>query len=183
MTVPGSSSPFTQIAADARPFGPPLIGALLRTPWEAVQRHMLERLHEGGFADFDAAYLPVFQYPGPQGARPSELAARLRISKQALNYLLGELERRDYLERQPHPDDLRSKRIALTPRGSSAVEVIRDAVAEMETTWGQLLGPERFAQLRELLRTSTSSRSSTLVDADARAARRILERAGRRELI
>ena len=82
---------------------------------------MLERLHERGFDDFDAAHLNVFQYPGPQGARPSELAARLRISKQALNYLLGELERLDYLERRPDPDDLRSKRVALTPRGTSAV--------------------------------------------------------------
>jgi DNA-binding MarR family transcriptional regulator len=146
-----SSSHFTKTAMNGEPFGPPLIGALLRMPWEAVQRHMLERLHERGFDDFDAAYLNVFQYPGPQGARPSDLAARLRISKQALNYLLGELERLDYLERQPDPDDLRSKRVALTPRGTAAISVIREAVGEIETTWAQQLGPKRFAQLRKLL--------------------------------
>jgi len=112
---------------------------------------MLERLHERGFDDFDAAYLNVFQYPGPQGARPSDLAARLRISKQALNYLLGELERLGYLERRPDPEDLRSKRIALTGRGTSAIGVIREAVGEMEATWAQQLGPKRFAQLRNLL--------------------------------
>lgn len=133
------------------PFVPPLIGALLRRPWEAVQRHMLERLHEQGFSDLDAAHLNVFQYPGPQGARPTELAARLRISKQALNYLLGELERLGYLERQSDPDDQRSKRIALTPRGTSAIGVIREAVGEVETAWAQELGPKRFAQLRGLL--------------------------------
>jgi DNA-binding MarR family transcriptional regulator len=136
---------------EGEPFGPPLIGALLRMPWEAVQRHMLERLHERGFDDFDAAYLNVFQYPGPQGARPSELAARLRMTKQAVNYLLGELERLDYLERQPDPDDLRSKRIALTRRGKAAIRVIREAVGEVETTWAHQLGPKRFAQLRNLL--------------------------------
>jgi DNA-binding MarR family transcriptional regulator len=146
-----SSSHFTNTAMEGEPFGPPLIGALLRMPWETVQRHMLERLHERGFDDFDAAYLTVFQYPGPQGVRPSELAARLRISKQALNYLLGELERLDYLERQPDPDDLRSKRVALTPRGTAAISVIREAVGEIETTWAQQLGPKRFAQLRKLL--------------------------------
>ena len=145
------SSPFTNPAAKEQPFGPPLIGALLRVPWEAVQRHMLERLHEGGFDDLDAAHLNVFQYPGPQGARPSELAARLRISKQALNYLLGELERLDYLERRPDPDDLRSKRVALTRRGTSAIGVIREAVAEMESAWAQRLGPKSFAQLRNFL--------------------------------
>jgi DNA-binding MarR family transcriptional regulator len=128
-----------------------LIGALLRMPWEAVQRRMLAVLHERGFDDLDAAHLTVFQYPGPEGARPSELAGRLRISKQALNYLLGELERFGYLERRPDPDDLRSKRVALTPRGTSAIGVIREAVEELENRWAKQLGSERFAELRGLL--------------------------------
>src|SRR5215831_20476308 len=146
-----SSSRFTKSQYPDQAFGPPLIGALLRMPWEVVQRRMLQRLHEHGFDDLDAAHLNVFQYPGPQGAKPSELAARLRVSKQALNYLLGELERLDYLQRRPDPDDLRSKRVTLTPRGTAAIKVIREAVAEMEAAWAQQLGPKRFAQLRTLL--------------------------------
>jgi DNA-binding MarR family transcriptional regulator len=142
MKSPGSPS---------KPLGPPMIGALLRLPWEAIQEHMLERLHADGFADFDASYLIVVQYPGPQGERPSDLAARLRISKQALNHLLGQLEHLGYLERRPDPDDRRSKRIALTPRGTRAATTIRKAVAEMEDAWKQRLGPRRFAQLRALL--------------------------------
>ena len=151
MAKSNSSSAFTKIIPRDDAFGPPLIGALLRMPWEAVQRRMLERLHERGFDDLDAAHLNVFQYPGPQGARPSELATRLRISKQALNYLLGELERLASLERRPDPDDLRSKRVALTRRGTSAIQVIREAVGEIEAEWAARLGPKRFAQLRTLL--------------------------------
>jgi DNA-binding MarR family transcriptional regulator len=150
MAERNSSSGFTNPSGD-EPFGPPLIGALLRVPWEAVQQHMLERLHQAGFADFDAAYLSVFRYPGPQGARPSELARRLTMSKQAVNYLLGELERLDYLERRPDPEDQRSKRIALTSRGADAIHVIRDAVTEIETVWEALLGPQDFASLRRIL--------------------------------
>jgi DNA-binding MarR family transcriptional regulator len=149
MSDRNSSSRFTNPPEE--PFGPPLIGALLRLPWEAVREHMLERLHERGFADFDAAYLSVFQYPGPQGTRPSELAARLRMSKQALNYQLGELERLGYLEREAHPDDGRSKRVTLTERGSAAIAVIREAVAELEAAWAEELGARRFTQLRKLL--------------------------------
>ena len=144
-----SSSPFTTAATPE--VGPPLIGALLRVPLELVRRRMLERLHEHGFDDLEAAHLNVLQYPGPQGTRPSELAARLGMSKQALNYLLGELERLGYLERQPDPDDRRSKRIALTPRCVSAIPVIRDAVREVEVAWAHELGEQRFDQLRELL--------------------------------
>jgi DNA-binding MarR family transcriptional regulator len=151
MAKSNSSSAFTKIIPEDETFGPPLIGALLRMPWEAVQRRMLARLHEHGFDDLDAAHLNVFQYPGPQGARPSDLAARLRVSKQALNYLLGELERLEYLERRPDPDDLRSKRVAVTRRGIAAIAVIRDAVSEMEAEWASRLGAKRFAQLRTLL--------------------------------
>lgn len=144
------SSSFTK--GSAEPFGPPLIGALLRAPWEAVRRRMLERLHEHGFDDLDAPHLNVFLYPGPQGTRPSELAARLRISKQALNYLLGDLERSGYLERRADPYDMRSKRVALTRRGESAVQTIREAVSEIEHDWEKQLGAKRFAQLSQLLR-------------------------------
>src|SRR5579872_6778245 len=149
MTNTNSSSRFTnKTRADTEPFGPPLIGALLRMPWEAVQERMLERLHAEGFSDFDASYLTVFQYPGPQGQRPSELAARLRVSKQALNHLLGQLEQRGYLSRDADPEDGRSKRIRLTPRGTKAAIVIRAAVAEMEDRWTHQLGRTRFNQLR-----------------------------------
>jgi DNA-binding MarR family transcriptional regulator len=94
----------------------PLIGALLRMPVDAVRRRMIGRLHERGFADIDETHLSVLRYPGPQGERPSDLAEQLGMSKQALDYQLGQLEQRGYLERRPDPDDLRSRRILLTPR-------------------------------------------------------------------
>jgi DNA-binding MarR family transcriptional regulator len=150
MTIEEKSSRFTQRGGE-QPFGPPLIGALLRMPWEQVLRRMLERLHEHGFDDLDAPHLNVLLYPGPQGARPSELAAQRGMSKQAVNYLLGELERLGYLERRADPHDRRSKRIALTRRGERAAHTIRAAVTEIERDWEQQLGPKRFAQLRGLL--------------------------------
>ena len=149
MTAPKSSSDFT--LRNGSPFGPPLIGALLRVPANRVRQHTLARLHEHGFTDLETAHFGVLSYPGPQGLRPSELAARLEISKQALNYLLGQLETRGYVTRTSDPQDMRSKRIALTDRGLATVPVIRGAVAELEVEWGARLGPERFAQLRALL--------------------------------
>jgi DNA-binding MarR family transcriptional regulator len=150
MATEQKSSDFTQPGGE-QPFGPPLIGALLRVPWEQVLKRMLGRLHEQGFDDLDTPHMNLLLYPGPQGARPSELAARRNISKQAANYLLGELERLGYLERRPDPDDRRSKRVVLTRRGEQAVHTIRDAVSEIERDWEEQLGAERFAQLRGLL--------------------------------
>jgi DNA-binding MarR family transcriptional regulator len=131
--------------------GPPLIGALLRMPWERVLERLLSGLHERGFTDLSAAHLTVLQWPGPDDLRPSELAARTRMSKQALNYLLGQLERQGYLQRHDDPRDQRFKRIAVTERGTRAGRAMRDIVREVETEWAHGLGPERFAELRLLL--------------------------------
>ena len=148
MATPKKSSGFTDPRAQ---FGPPMIGALLRMPWERVVRRMLERLHAEGFDDLDMAHMNLLLYPGPQGARPSELAAQRGMSKQAANYLLGQLEALGYLERQPDASDRRSKRIALTDRGERAAYTIRDAVTDIEREWESQLGQDRFAQLKALL--------------------------------
>jgi DNA-binding MarR family transcriptional regulator len=149
MARTNSSSRFTESAAP--PPGPPMIGALMRLPWEAVLQRLLRALHENGFDDIEGPQLGVLLWPGPDGMRPSDLAARMRVSKQALNYLLRDLERRGYLERRPDPDDRRSRRIRLTERGRALIPVIRGAVAETEREWAAALGDDRFGQLRELL--------------------------------
>ena len=131
--------------------GPPLIGALLRLPWESVLERLLAGLHRRGFTELGAAHLTVLQWPGPDDLRPSELAERTRMSKQALNYLLGQLERDGYLQRRDDPRDQRYKRIVLTARGRRAARAMRDIVREVEAEWEQELGPERFADLRILL--------------------------------
>jgi DNA-binding MarR family transcriptional regulator len=148
--MPTKSNIFTNTTV-AAPVGPPMIGALLRLPWESVAHRILRALHDHGFDDIKAQHLGVILWPGPDGLRPSDLAARMRVTKQALNYLLGDLEQLGYLERGPDPDDRRARRIALTDRGRLLIPVIRDAVVEAEREWAAELGAERFDQLRELL--------------------------------
>jgi DNA-binding MarR family transcriptional regulator len=93
----------------------------------------------------------VFQYPGPENQRPLELAIKTRMTKQALNYLLGQLQQLGYLNRETDNRDKRSKRIRLTPKGLAAGKAIREIVQELEAEWEQQLGPRKFAQLRGLL--------------------------------
>jgi DNA-binding MarR family transcriptional regulator len=147
----GLSSGFTQSGVEAAP-PPPLIGALLRVPFETVRDRMLAGLHERGFIDLVAAHLDVFQYPGPENQRPLDLATQTRTTKQALNYLLGQLQQLGYLTREIDTDDQRFRRIRLTARGHAAITAIREIVQNVEDEWEQQLGPRKFAQLRDLLR-------------------------------
>jgi len=143
------SSDFTQPDSGDAP--PPLIGALLRAPWETVRDRMLAGLHERGFTDLVAAHVDVWRYPGPENQRPSELATQTHMTKQALNYLLGQLEQLGYLTREADSNDQRSKRIRLTPKGQAATNAIYEIIQGVEAEWEQRLGPRKFAQLRRLL--------------------------------
>jgi DNA-binding PadR family transcriptional regulator len=65
--------------------------------------------------------------------------------------LLGQLEQLGYLTRRDDPEDHRSKRIHLTKRGEAAAQNIRQTVRQIETELEREIGPEQFAQLRQLL--------------------------------
>ena len=145
------SSDLTVLNANSATAPPPLIGALLRMPFEVVRERMLAGLHERGFSDLVAAHLDVFQYPGPENQRPLDLAKHARMSKQAMNYLLGELERLGYITRRQDPEDQRFKRVHATERGQAAGQAMREIVLEVEADWEQRLGPSKVAKLRDLL--------------------------------
>lgn len=137
--------------SSATPPGPPLIGALLRMPVDAVRRRLLDGLHAGGFTDVVPAHLNILRYPGPQGRRPSDLAEETDMTRQATNYLLGQLEQLGYLVRQDDPDDGRSRRVELTERGHAAQQTMRAAMSTFEAELERDLGRADFAQLKELL--------------------------------
>lgn len=146
------------------------MGALLRMPVDAVVARMLAGLHAAGFTDLNGAHLPLLRYPGPDGRRPSDLARDTRMTRQAMNYLLGEMERLGYLVREDDPDDRRSKRVRLTERGRAVARTMRATVRDIEAEWERELGPERFSRLRELLTDLNRTRLVQELHAEAAAA-------------
>jgi len=131
--------------------GPPLIGALLRMPIDHIRGTLLQALRDHGHDDISGAHFQVLRWPGPHGQRPVELAAAAGMSKQAMNYLLGQLEQLGYVTRVVDPDDVRSRRVYATDRGRSTVATIRGAVTELEHDWEARLGAQDFKELKRLL--------------------------------
>ena len=85
------------------------------------------------------------------GLHASDLADRLRVSRQAVAQAVAALERNDYVVRGPHPSDARARIIELTPRGRHALRVMRSNALEVEKRWRNVLGERRFGELRETL--------------------------------
>ena len=130
---------------------PPLIGALLRQPAQAIFHRLIAALNEAGFEELRLPHMAVFQYPGPDGFRPSELAERANMSKQAMNQLLQSLEKWGYVYRAGAKDGGRAVVVYSTRRGDAVWQKMLEILVEIEDQWRQELGQERFAQLKELL--------------------------------
>jgi DNA-binding MarR family transcriptional regulator len=136
----------------------PLMGALLRMPVDAIRQRMLDDLHAAGFTDLVSAHSAVLRYPGPQGRRPSDVAAEAGMSRQAMNYLLGDLEHSGYLVRRDDPADKRSRLIELTKRGHAVQRVLRESVTGIEADLERELGHDELAELRQLLAVLNGSK-------------------------
>ena len=128
-----------------------LIGALLRYSARAVQRRLIEGLNRAGFDDLRLPHMAVLQYPGPDGVRPSVLAERAGMSKQAMNQLLLSLERLGYITRQDAPAGGRARVVRLTERGHAVWALMQELLVDVEAEWRDVLGEQRFAQLKEIL--------------------------------
>ncbi len=85
------------------------------------------------------------------GLHASDLADRLKVSRQAVAQVVVVLERHDYVVRGPHPSDARARVIELTPRGREVLRVMRSNALDAEKRWRKTLGEKRFGELRETL--------------------------------
>jgi DNA-binding MarR family transcriptional regulator len=80
-------------------------------------------------------------------ARPTALAARLNVSKQALNFVLDRLQRDGLVTRVADPDDRRAKQVRLTAAGRQAANVTRATLTRAERRWRSIVGDD-WPQLR-----------------------------------
>lgn len=133
------------------PKKPPLIGALLRVPAMAIHRKLIRDLRAAGFEDLSPPHMAVIQYPGPDGMRPSALAERAAMSKQAMNQLLKTLEAMGYIARSAATEDAGGTVVHFTDRGRAAYQKMADILLDIEREWAEELGPKRFQELKTLL--------------------------------
>jgi DNA-binding MarR family transcriptional regulator len=129
----------------------PRLPALFRMLSQRAYRDVLEQVVAAGFDDIRLAHWPVLQWPGPEGERPSALAARAGTSKQAINHVLRDLEQLGYLELRPDPDDSRARLVAMTERGQALVDMMFAAAAATECAFESVLTDDQSRELKATL--------------------------------
>lgn len=130
---------------------PPFVGALLRLCWQQVRSRLYDAIRQHGFDDIQEAHFAVFSYPMPDGARPSDLARQLGMSRQAVNYILGQLEAAGYLERRAALGAER-RQIRFTARGWAVAEVMWATLRHIQKDWAHEVGEAQFTTFMSVLR-------------------------------
>jgi DNA-binding MarR family transcriptional regulator len=98
------------------------------------------------------------------GLHASDLADRLKVSRQAVAQGIASLERHGYVTRVTDPVDARARIIELTPRGRQALRVMRSNALDLEKRWEEVLGSQRLRELRESLQMLLSGEADAAGD-------------------
>ena len=131
---------------------------LLSTALDQFIDDLAARVADTEFSDIRVSHGCVFGNIEPEGSRLTELAERARMTKQSVGEVTTDIEKRGYLERVPDPDDGRAKIIRLTERGLEAQALGFELIARIEREWGERIGEERVAVLRDALEALTAER-------------------------
>lgn len=129
---------------------PSTLGHLLTRSARLLNERAVRAVHDAGFVEVRESWLGMLRHLEPDGVRSSELAERLRVSRQAAGQLVSELQQHGYLERIPDPSDGRAKLVRITTRGLQAWLAGLSAFRELELELQAALGATNLTTLREL---------------------------------
>ena len=112
---------------------------------------MLGRIQAAGHPEVTTAMIALFRFAGVDGRRPSEVAQAARLSRQATNDMLRELERVAYVELHLDPTDGRARIIQLTKRGKALDAAVWTAGREVEESWRTHFGDRQWSTFNDVL--------------------------------
>jgi DNA-binding MarR family transcriptional regulator len=138
----------------------PLIGARLRFALQAVEERIEQALRDEGFADLNRAHFKVLRFPPPENERPIDLAQRAGMTKQAMNYLLAQLQEMGYVQRMAEGGS-NGRLVSLTEQGWKVAKLQRATVRAVEKEWSDLVGEKRFKALISVLDELMAARSDS----------------------
>jgi len=84
-------------------------------------------------------------------SRPSALARKLRVSRQAMQKTLADLEDKGYLHLEPDPEDRRAKHVRLSRTGKQRQKSARDYLRTLEAELKDRVGSRTLKALAAAL--------------------------------
>ncbi len=116
-----------------------------------VTRQAALAVERSGIRGLTTAHGRLMAELEPEGTRPSQLAARLGVTKAAVGQLLDKLEKKGLVVRSRDPADGRAVIVRPTEKATVAYRSARKAIGAIEMDWKLRLGEARAAALERSL--------------------------------
>jgi DNA-binding MarR family transcriptional regulator len=139
---------------------PTPLGSLLTAAGQRVSSELDAALRAAGLDELRAAHAPLFVVIDAEGTRVTELADRMKMTKQAAGELVRYLAERGFVEVTPGAADRRARIVTLTDRGWEAVEVGMSVIAAFDRWLDDRIGAEHVDELRQTLTAIASTTSA-----------------------
>lgn len=108
-------------------------------------------LKQKGWPTITRAQSLVFVNIGEGVTRPSDIASRVGVTRQAIHQTINELVEMGFLQLEPDPRDRRAKVVVFTETGAKIGGDAVDALQQIEQSLSSRIGVERVLALREAL--------------------------------
>lgn len=125
------------------------VSQLLMRCARRVNEEGISRVREASGQEVRVAHTRLFPHIDFEGVRPTELAERAGVSKQAVGQLLRDMEEMGMVRRDRDPSDGRAVIVRYTARGLEALRHGMGVLAGLEQELALRLGEDRMARLRE----------------------------------
>ena len=137
-------------------------GVLLNVAFHVFKQELEAALEEAGFDDVGSSFGYVFRLLAPAPLSLRQLAGHLGITAQGTLKIVNDMVSKGYVTRHDDEADGRVKRLRLTPKARSAMDVAKRFHLQFERRLDKQLGAEQVRNTRAVLRAIAYSHEQTV---------------------
>jgi DNA-binding MarR family transcriptional regulator len=109
------------------------------------------QLEKRGHGFFKIGYMPFIMNISPGGSTNNEIAAKGRVTKQAMSKVVKQLLAHGFIRNEKHGEDGRASLIFLTNEGKEFVIEAKKCVLELEKEYRGIVGDEEYEAMIDTL--------------------------------
>lgn len=127
---------------------------LLRKRLEWIEDRLMENADKNGYGYISPSMARLYSYVEHRPTPMSELARKLKISRQAVHQLVAEGIQSDFLEVVDSTSDKRIKMVQFSENGKKMAKVALSEIRQAEEDLKKYLGENNVIELRRILELS-----------------------------
>lgn len=127
--------------------GDPHVARLMGAAFEEIRRALAGDEWQG----LRTSHFRVIEAVPAGGISITELGQRVRMTKQGCGQFVARLTESGHLRTVADPSDRRSRIVRRTPKGTRLIRRVQSRIGDVEASWAQRVGAERYATFRDVL--------------------------------